>query len=304
MKSSEKLVFAKTIDEIVASMINMGYIPSGVSLLEMTDGYLYVAEEDYERAQREGASFNQQEALRLRMEACRSRHELAKTLIAQLTYEIENHAELKMENPDDFTIDIESNSPPLICYISTIDWASVKLGINMPQLQSTKEKAAWEDVTIKIYRDYRIGYKIKDGKFKNSSFRRINLMGKNKNEPNQLGVILIGLSDGRKFPVGKKPEQKDKTANSKLRNALMKLTGLKDDPFCPINDADGWKPRFKLVDDRRNADERAKNKAFYVSLDENKDYSQGQPADFEREDDETQEWLDKKKMSHYRKPCK
>ena len=110
-------------------------------------------------------------------------------------------------------------------------------------------------------------------------------MGKRKNEPNGLGVILIGLSLRKKFPKNKTPENKDAAAISKLRRALEQLTGITSDPFYQINAEDGWKPRFKLIDDRRNADERAKEKAEHEPVVEARDYDD--------EHDQTQEWIDK-----------
>lgn len=295
MKPLEAADLFKTIDETVALMINLDYIPSGVSLLEMTEAYLCLAEENYERAKNGVSSYNKLEALKLRMESCRCRHELAQSLIAQLTYEAENLDDLELESPDDFMIDIDNQSPPRIGYVCALDWACDNLGINIPNLliNSRIEETAWEDVTIKIYKDYRIGCQIRKGKFVTSSFNKKGLMGKNKKTPNELGGILIGLSEGRKYPKTKKAEAKDKTAISKLRNALMKLTVHEDDPFYPITEADGWKPRFKLIDDRRNADERAKREAIYEELDENKDYSKGQSDDFIREKDPGQDYIDK-----------
>jgi hypothetical protein len=62
------------------------------------------------------------------------------------------------------------------------------------------------------------------------------------------------------------------------------LTGLSSDPFVAFNEADGWKPRFSLVDDRRNSEERAKRKAVHVPLD-------FEAPDFEDEDDEAGRFL-------------
>ncbi|SEQ45779.1 hypothetical protein [Nitrosomonas ureae] len=96
-------------------------------------------------------------------------------------------------------------------------------------------------------------------------------MGIRKNAPNHIGGILIALSKERKFPTTKRAAAKHKTAISKLRSALVKLTDIKSDPFTPFNEGYGWKPRFKLIDDRRNADERAKREAVHFSMEENQD---------------------------------
>lgn len=123
--------------------------------------------------------------------------------------------------------------------------------------------AAWEDVTIKILANYRISFSLKKGKFSIKSFREIGLMHKSYDKPNNHGLILIGLSEGMKFPGSSTLEKKHKTAISKLRDCLRNLTGMQTDPFQVYNKHDGYKPRFKLIDDRSNADRRAEEAAYH-----------------------------------------
>jgi hypothetical protein len=121
-------------------------------------------------------------------------------------------------------------------------------------------------------------------------------MGERKNEPNNLGGILIGISRGKKYPTGTKPTKADSTAISKLRAALKQLTGISSDPFYTFNVDDGWKLRFKLIDDRQNADQRAKNRAKHVKYDENRDQKKENSSEFETDDagefetDDASEW--------------
>jgi hypothetical protein len=91
---------------------------------------------------------------------------------------------------------------------------------------------------------------------------------------------------GRKFPT-ENLQGKHKAAISRLRAALRRLTGISADPFRKYNPADGWRPRFQLIDDRRNAEERAKNQAQHVPYDDTRDY--------QAEDDEAGEWLEQNK---------
>ena len=106
-------------------------------------------------------------------------------------------------------------------------------------------------------------------------------------------------------------ENNHKTAMSNLRDCLIKLTGISADPFLPFNKRNGWKPRFELIDDRRNADEREKNNAVKIEyIDESKysdndnfskihdeaiydddSYGDPVPLDFEYEDDAAGRWL-------------
>ena len=74
---------------------------------------------------------------------------------------------------------------------------------------------------------------------------------------------MIGLSVGKKFPPTGAIKGKHKTAISRLRDPLRKLTGIESEPFTEFNEADGWKPLFKLTDDRKNADDRVKKAALH-----------------------------------------
>ena len=112
-------------------------------------------------------------------------------------------------------------------------------------------------------------------------------MGKRKNEPNQSGLILMGLSVGHKFPNGPRPTSAEKTALSKLRAILKRIINIDDDPFYELNMADGWKPKFKLIDDRNNANNRAKQRATHVSYDDQRDTDRP----FEDENDDAAKWL-------------
>ncbi|WP_295624055.1 hypothetical protein [uncultured Nitrosomonas sp.] len=298
MKSTKPLIL--TIEEAVALMINLDYIPTGFSLLEMTSAFLEEAEVEYENAQIKRFPEAHLESLKFRMDACKARHTLALNLMDQIRHEIQNSKDSKIVSSED------STSLTRLTFESVFDWAGDKFGIGSPKISSgypvenhtiksdnSTENFKWEDVTIKIYKDYNLGYKLGNGKYKKSSFQKIGLMGIRKLEPNYIGGILIILSKGIKFPNTKKAAGKDKTAISKLRSALVKLTDIEGDPFTPFNEVDGWKPSFKLIDDRRNADERAKQKAVHVPLDENKDADNLNPEtpDFENINDEAGNWL-------------
>lgn len=280
-----------TLEEAVARMVNMDYIPTGFTLLEMTAAFEQEAEIEYANA-RSGylpdgetgpLSADLLERLRIRLEVCEARNSLAHSLTDAIRREL--------ADPEGSLVSL-SNDPSMgqrLTLESLFDWASDRFGVGIPEWlhahyqEMSTQKPSWEKVTIKIYADYIIGCFFEDGRRKRSSFREIGLMGERKIRPNQLGVMLIGLSQKKKFPSGNRAQGKDATAISKLRNILMLLTGLTTDPFYPLNEADGWKPRFKLIDDQKNADERAKERAVHVSTDEARDY--------EDENDQTGVWL-------------
>lgn len=276
-----------TIEEAVAQMVNLAYIPTGLTLLEMLAAFQEEAEVEYHNARFELLPVAQLATLKIRVDACTARHTLAQLLMAHLCKEVASHESSIVIVPNETSVE------PSIDFASVSDWASDQYGIEIIEKTVHRQgsdvtvdsapKVRWEDVVIKIYEGYKITCSAGTSGVKWWTFQEIGLMGKRKNAPNLLGEILIGLSRGMKYPKGKSPKNKDAAAISKLRHTLKKLTGLSTDPFLPINEGDGWKPRFKSTDDRRNADERAKSRAVHVSLDESRD--------FDDEDDEAGRFL-------------
>lgn len=252
-----------TIEEAIARMVNMDYIPTGFTLQDMTAAFLEEAEVDYENAKIDRLPEQQIVALRLRMDACRARHFLTQMLEESLQHEV--------KNPKDSLVKLSENSSS-ICRLkleSVADWASDRYGIDIPEwkpdLAQEMKGVSWEDITIKLWKDYNIGLFAKFNLQKRCHFRQINLMGQGKNEPNEVGKILECLSLNLKFPKGR-IATKESTAVSKLRRILKNWTGLKTDPFEPYNHEDGLKPRFKIVNDENNASDRVMQRA--TSLDD------------------------------------
>lgn len=265
-----------TIEEAVARLVNLDYIPSGFTLLEMLAAFQEEAEVEYHNALLEPLPGAQLATLKIRRDATSARHTLAQLLMAHLREEVAIHESSIVVVPNETSVE------PFLDFGSVSDWASDQYGIDInketvPRQASdvpvdSAPQVRWENVIVKIYANHKLAYSTGGGRYIRSSFQDIGLMGTRKNEPNRLGGILLGLSLGEKFPIGKAPQNKDKAAVSKLRHALKKLTALSDDPFIPINESDGWKPRFKLIDDRKNADERAKERAIHVPFDETRDF--------------------------------
>jgi len=278
-----------TAEEAVARLININYVPAGFTITQMTAAFQEMAEVEYDNARAEGRPSDQVSYLKIQAEACGARHLLAESLLDALCLEI--------ANPKGSTVVHSSDAglSPRLTPDSVANWAFEFCGIYMPaRPQSNQENRQekvivqgifWSDVTIKIYSDFKIGCNLGKNNYQKSSFQKIGLLGTRKNHPNALGTLLLGLSQNKKFPVGREADGKSKTAIAKLRKCLVQLTGIAEDPFTPFNEADGWKPRFELIDDRKNADNRAKDNAIHVSLDE--------ARDFEHEDDDAQDWLDK-----------
>lgn len=283
----KKLSVSLTIDEAVALMVNMDFIPEGETVLSMTEAFLEEASVEFENAY--GADKYQLKIFENRMRACEARHNLAVLLRASLMEDAVYNEDTVIECTNEST-----DEHPLITLESLSDWAFDRFGIGIhnnlhgplaAKLTNAEKSHSWQDVTIKIYKDYRLGYFVGDKNFKQSSFRDIDLMGERKLIPNELGGILIGLSKNTKFPTGKTIKAKDITAISKLKKILIKLTGLNGEPFYRPNEADGYRPRFKLIHDMKNADERLEKQAQHESYDDRNDYS------FKEEDDEAGDFL-------------
>lgn len=277
-----------TIDEALARIINMNYIPEGFTLDEMLLAFQEGAEIEYENGRLEGLPQEQIESLKLRLDASTSRYDL----YVSLKEDLEN----AVNNPEQSEITILPDSAGVIRLTpdSVFYWSAIKYGIGITECTPDKDAlvpdgVSWEDITVKIREEYRIAYSHTKGKWPKKTFADIGLLNRRTNKPNHQGLILIGLSHKEKFPATEstKAESRDKTAISKLRESLLALTGITDDPFTVFNPHDGWKPRFELLDDRRNAHERAERESTRVTYDDSLNYAQeGDPAGKFLEDSE------------------
>lgn len=255
-----------TIEEAVARMVNMDYIPTGFTLLEMTDAFREEAEVEYENAKIDNLPENKIAPLRVRMESCSARHSLAQQFLESLRHEAKYPEGSMVIVADD------SSSQVRLTLESVSEWAADRYGIGIPECSAKAsvnddnlKDVRWENVIIKIYKNDRIAYSFGEGKYTKSTFEKIGLFDKRKNEPNHQAGILLALSKKIKYPKRAVLSNSEKAAISKLRRALKLLTGISSDPFQPFNEIDGWIPRFKLDNDSRNAEERAKDKAIHVS---------------------------------------
>ena len=258
-----------TIDEAVGLMINLDYIPTGFTVLDMTEAFANETVEYYTQYRTDES--------KLSKDICTIRHVLAQTIFDRINIEIASEHSL-------LNFDVENKCLTLD---SLITWSIEEFGISI-QCPPTPIDTQWQDVKIKIYDKHKIGLFVKNKHVKTLHFRDIGLMGKSKNSPNMSGEILINLSQMRKYPPVGKPEGKHRKAISDLRNCLEKLTGISKDPFKTFNSKDGWRPIFELVDDRRNADNRLKQKAVHVKFEDNTRYYDN-PSDF---DDDTPDFDD------------
>ena len=257
-----------TIEDAVALMVNMDFIPDGESVLSMTEAFLEEATAEYENASSHDKY--QLKVLENRMEACEARHSLVQ-LLTKCLLEDAIYTEDTLIECDDASTD----ENPLVTMDSLSAWAYDRFGIALlskdaaiPIATSNTKIPSWENVALKIQANNKIAYSLDNGNWKRSSFLDIGLIGKSKLIPNARGIILIDLSIGKKYPLNGVVQGSHRAAISRLGSAIRKLTGLVGVPFYEPNKADGYKPRFKLIDDRRNAVKRAKKEAAHVEFDD------------------------------------
>lgn len=270
---------AITIDVAVARMVNLDAIPIDETPYELLDFLCEIAEEEYENA-RGKTSEEHLKVLELLWIAYRERFKFALSLKQALEHEVKcpKHSRIKVVD--------QSGGKPLLSVRSVSLWARRYFRMDnidwQPVQTSVKKIERWEDCVIKIYSDYRIGLLKGVEGYSKHSFHDIDLMGKRKYKPNKLGKILIWLS--LKQPTSTFPKGITRKDISNLRDALRQLTGLTGNPFFPLNEKENYIPRFKIINDERNADERAKREAASYEYDDSLAY--GEVRDFDDEDDE------------------
>jgi hypothetical protein len=231
----KKVPTSITLEEAVAYMVNM-YLPEGFILLDILEAFSEVAEVEYENDRSDPA-------FETRKEACTARYIFAEQLIKSLQYEVD-HQENSI-----IVLAGEASGKQLLTFESVSDWAADKYGIDISSWRkdTADKKYSWEDVTIKIKENHKIGYAIKKGKFTYKHLKDVGLMGKDKHEPNEKYNILMRLSLGKAFPPGNQVENKYSKAIYDIGLVLKKLIPLQDGPFHRFNPNEGCKPRFKLT---------------------------------------------------------
>lgn len=271
-----------TLDAAVARLIRLDYVPEGLSMLEMTAAFLEVAEVDYENAQQVSEDSERLACIANGLEA---RHQLAQHLLQGL--------ELEAQRQDSELVCAghATDGKALYDFSSIAAWAEGTYGIssNVPvhatsAVDTSSTPLDWSQVTIKLYAANRLGVKLGAGNFRSMAYQDIGLMGRRKNDPNMLGGLLMCLAIGKRYPTTSRPTGAEKAKLSKLRSILVRITGIDGDPFFPITPDRGWTPRFTIIDDTRNAENRAKERVVFEEYDDTRNY--------EREDDEAQRWLD------------
>ena len=288
-----------TIEEAIAKMISMDDIPDVLTTEDILEHYIYEAEEAYESAKDNDCSDSEIIALKLRLDSCNALYLFASMLHRSLYHDATNLKNSTLEP-------VVSPSGLLrLTFESVAMWAENNFGISIriSLPESSEPSVEWKNVIIKIRNNNKIAYSFGDGKYSDVTLDKIGLWDKKEAKPNHQAGILLALSKNRKYPEGDFLKKKEKTAISRLRIALWKLTNLTKNPFAKHNKHDGYKPLFRIIDDRRNAEEREKKKAIHYPIDSlskrNLEKMVFDPwddteevDDFEREDDNAQKFID------------
>lgn len=276
-----------TIEEAVALMVNLDYIPEGVTLEEMLSAFQEEVDVAHYNAKLEKKPEKELTALGNRVKICDIRCSLATSLMIDLNNEIQA---LKDNQASLIELSKDAGSRTRITYQSLSLWAgySYGIGVEAPIYESEDKQPvaqSWSDVTISLNANNMIESSFSGSGTHIVHLSEVGLMGKKKHSPNQTYGILFALAKGIKFPTAVKPNGKDRKAISALRSSLQQLTNIDGDPFQFANDL-GWKPLFKLKDCTKKAQERAEQEAIHES------YTDELSCTDEMKGDHTDQWLE------------
>ena len=119
----------------------------------------------------------------------------------------------------------------------------------------------WTDVTIRFLKDSIVGVGIQ-GKEQRIPLGALRLVNKTNGEPNEACLLLLKLANQQRV------SSKQKHQVSNVKKLLQELFDLYNSKPFHHEKGRGYVPNFKLIDDRYVLDQRAKDKAVHVSLQE------------------------------------
>ena len=230
-----------SIENAVAEMVNMNYIPPGLTLLEMLEAFFEEAKADYENAQIDELTEEKTAPLRIRMYSCRARLALAELLMKSLQYEIDHPEDSVIVPVDDYRLTLDS----------VIHWAIDRYGIGLPQYiygSHNIKKNLWNDVTIRIMKDFTIEWFLKNGVPQIVNPKDCGFIGKKREKTNKEFKTLCWLNV-RRTPEQAVADENERISKYRLATILKRMTGLTDDPFYQRNKEEGWKHRFTLINE-------------------------------------------------------
>jgi len=271
---TDNLLNSLTVEEAVAQLIRLDYIPEGFSLEAMLRAFLEEAEVDLENAKNGFSPNIDRSALQIRLTGCQERLAFAKILSEDISYCAEN--KIVSEDGGQLVSSKDSNGRLQIDTSSLVYWAASRYGIGITAngqevvLSNPPPKSNWSDITIYLRSEARIGLKISNGTEDIRKAHEVGLGHQKRTAFNVLGGILLGAAEGLRYPPGNPriAMNNEKKRISVLRNHLKSWTGLTEDPFNNFNPKDGWVPKFKIKNKINISKERAEADARKVSYNE------------------------------------
>lgn len=267
---SDKIEYI-TLEEAIALTVGIDrelilYAP----LEEMLEAFIETAEVDFSEAPSES------HLVLNKIKISHQRAELARLMRTCIEAEIE--ATISGQDSD-LSIK-EENGTQLIDSDSLSYWSKIHFGINLdphlkqPASKLTTSEFKWEDVRLSIRENNTIQLFIKK-KFANSeSYTALGLQGIKRNSPNHLYGILLGFSQGLKYPSQSRgPANRESKNINQISKILKDFAGLNERPFYDFQLDTGYKPKFQISDDTKAADKRAEDRSIHVPFDDNFDYS-------------------------------
>lgn len=123
---NKSLPSSLTIEEAVAWMINLDFIPTGFTLLEMMTAFQEKAEVEFHNAKLDYLPKNELDTLKLRVDVCKAKYSLAKALL--------NHIEQDITNLDESVLVLSQDvsSRKRLTIDSVVRWAFEEYQIEIP----------------------------------------------------------------------------------------------------------------------------------------------------------------------------
>lgn len=285
------------IEEIVALIMGVTYIPPGITLLELLEAFHEEAEVDLSNYETENADdherIRQLEAVQRFADA---RVNYAKTLLHSLP-SVMVSISASTQVPIQMTLTSEKYS------LSTFsDWADENLGIILFDKSQpytikaetiTTEKDGSEtspengksqefdnSITLMLWTDITIELRPNDFitvKHKNRGIKRVNLsetqfMSKKNGSTNMSHTLLVALSDNYGFIPKNKNNNKKGSQTTQISRLGAALKGLvpaaKGDPIRFDSTAYKYFPRFTLLDRRNDKNERSRKYSLHQQYNE------------------------------------
>ncbi len=273
------------VDEIVCRMIDFDQDANDMPFEEVLDCWVEQAEQAYERAQRKELPVD----LLKELSAEHERRKAVRGEAMKMYAELNNAADEIAQGHDhpflvlcqrkyarglvEFAIPsvfMWAKAPPLGKYIP--EWELSDPGpfdqdsSDTPTLQPTPV-ISWVGVTLSFMANNKIKFVSRDGSSKIHDLEGAGLINKRTKGLNTAGAALLTLSSRKCIPKKSRPDGPgiSKKILCELRTTLKEMINIEADPFYPYNEADGWKPHFRVFDRRYASDERAEEKAQHTS---------------------------------------